>query len=164
LNFITKKPRAEVISNYLRVIEFIYDPKNYYGRIMYNGLNLKADYKFKPSFKMTLKYLGSFLKVCAKVGFRKQLGPLYWKMFFTILFKNPKAIEAAVNLAAMYIHFEKQKYYVVSAMNKMANDLRETGETELYRSMVDGYVEPSRNTSKLTESMPTEAVKTAPVL
>ncbi len=26
------------------------NPKNYYKRIIYNGLNLKTDYKYKPGF------------------------------------------------------------------------------------------------------------------
>jgi radical SAM superfamily enzyme YgiQ (UPF0313 family) len=142
LNFVTKKPRTEVINNYLRVIKHIYEPSNYYKRIIYNGLILKPDYKFKPSLKALLINLRSFLKVCLKVGFKKQTGYLYWKMFFTIIFRNPKAIEPAINLAAMFIHFQKQKNYVVRSMNRMIKLVEEKGEAEFYKSMVLKLNEP----------------------
>jgi radical SAM superfamily enzyme YgiQ (UPF0313 family) len=137
LNFITKIPRIEVIKNYLRVIEYIYEPANYYQRVIYNGLNLKTSYKYKPGFKAWLAYMHSFLKVCRQVGFNKRTGSLYWKMFFTILFRNTKGIEASVNLAAMFIHFQKQKEFVIRAMNEMIKSIEEKGEVEFYRTMVN---------------------------
>jgi radical SAM superfamily enzyme YgiQ (UPF0313 family) len=122
LNFITRKPRTEIISDFVNVLNFIYEPKNYYKRIIYNGTLLKTHYKHIPNFKTWLNYLNSFRKVCFHAGFSKSTGYLYWKMFFTILFRNPKAIEASVNLAAMYIHFKGQKEYVVSMMKTQIND------------------------------------------
>ncbi len=55
----------------------------------------------------------AFFRLCAKVGFDKTTGWLYWKTLLTVIFKNPKAIEAAVNLAAMYMHFCSQSKYIV---------------------------------------------------
>lgn len=142
LNFVTKRPRVGIIKNYLRVIEHIYEPSNFYKRVIYNGLKLKPAYKYKPGFLTWLKYMHSFLKVCRQIGFKKQTGYLYWKMFFTILFRNPKALEAAVNLATMFIHFQKQKEYIVSSMNEMIEHIEEIGEAELYNIMVDNVAVP----------------------
>ena len=80
--------------------------------------------------------------VCRKVGFNNKTGYLYWKMFFTVLFRNTKAIEAAINLAAMYIHFQKQKEYVISAMDKMIKQTEKTGEAELNRKMAGNVAVP----------------------
>lgn len=126
LNFITKKHRTEIINNFVKVIEHIYKPANYYKRIIYNGLNLKIEYKYKPGIGKIFANLLSFLRVCRKVGFNKHTGYLFWKMFFTILFRNTKAIEAAINLTAMFIHFQKQKSYVVTSMKRMINMLKIT--------------------------------------
>lgn len=142
LNFITKKPRKEVIKNYLRVIKHIYEPENYYKRVIYNGLKLNIDYKHKPGFGVMLIYMRSFLRVCKKVGFNKRTGYLYWKIFFTILFRNPKAIEASVNLAAMFIHFQKQKEYIIYAMNKMIEQFEKISEVEFYDTMVGNITVP----------------------
>jgi benzoyl-CoA reductase/2-hydroxyglutaryl-CoA dehydratase subunit BcrC/BadD/HgdB len=78
----------------------------------------------------------SFLRVCKKAGFNATTGYFYWKMFFTVIFRNPKGIEAAVNLAAMFIHFRKQKEYIVSAMNQMIDELEKDGEEEYYARMM----------------------------
>jgi hypothetical protein len=51
-------------------------------------------------------------------------------MFFIVIFRNPKGIEPAVNLAAMFIHFRKQKKYIVNVTSKMIADIEETGEAE----------------------------------
>jgi radical SAM superfamily enzyme YgiQ (UPF0313 family) len=136
LNFVTLIPRVDVIGKYIKVLEFIYEPVNYYKRIIYNGLNLKTDYKHTPSFRTWLIYMRSFLRVCRIAGFNKKTGILYWKMFFTVLFRNPKGIEAAVNLAAMFIHFQNQKEYVVIQMKTMIQEFELDGEEAFYKRMM----------------------------
>jgi hypothetical protein len=128
LNFLTLISRVDILSRYIEVIEAIFKPKNYYHRVVYTGLNIKPDYKHKPNFKIWLVYMRSFLKVCKKAGFSRETGLLYWKMFFIVIIRNPKGIEPAVNLAAMYIHFRKQKKYIVSVTSKMIADIEKTGE------------------------------------
>jgi len=130
LNFVTLIPRAEVFRNYIRVIDAAFDPANYYQRAIYTGLNVKTRYRHKPSFSTWLIYMRSFLRVCREAGFSKETGLLYWKMFFTVIAGNPKGIEVAVNLAAMFIHFRKQKKYIVSATNKSLDALALTSEEE----------------------------------
>jgi radical SAM superfamily enzyme YgiQ (UPF0313 family) len=137
LNFITKVPRTDIMRNYVNVLEHIYDPHNYYKRVIYNGLLLKPAYKHVPNFKTWLLYMRSFLRVCRHAGFNKQTGLLYWKMIFTILLRNPKAIEAAVNLAAMYIHFQSQKEYVVTLINVLIQETELEGEAAVYKRMVN---------------------------
>jgi radical SAM superfamily enzyme YgiQ (UPF0313 family) len=137
LNFITKKPRVEIINNYIQVIKHIYEPVNYFKRVIYNGLHLKPAYKYKPDFKTWLIYMSSFLKVCRQMGFNKLTGYLYWKMFFIILFRNTKAVEAAVNIAAMFIHFQKQKEYIIVSMNEMIDHIEDISEAELNNTMVE---------------------------
>jgi radical SAM superfamily enzyme YgiQ (UPF0313 family) len=116
LNFVTLIPRSEILNNYIHVLETVYHPKHYYQRVIYTGLNIRTRYRHKPSFSTWLIYMRSFLRVCREAGFSKETGLLYWKMFFTVLLRNPGGIEAAVNLAAMYIHFRKQKSYIVEAV------------------------------------------------
>jgi radical SAM superfamily enzyme YgiQ (UPF0313 family) len=135
LNFRTKIPRSDVMRNFVQVLDHIYKPENYYKRVIYNGLNLKANYKHTPNFATWLKYMRSFLRVCKTAGFNKETGYLYWKMFFTVLFRNPKGIEAAVNLAAMYIHFQGQKKYVVTLVNILIQEIEIESEAKFYERM-----------------------------
>jgi len=136
LNFLTVTPRIEILNNYTRIIESVFSPSNYYKRVVYVGLNVKTDYKHKPGFKTWLIYMRSFLRVCNKAGFSKSTGYFYWKMFFTVIFRNPKGIEPAVNLAAMFIHFYKQKEYVVSVTSQIVSDIENIGENAFNEKML----------------------------
>ena len=136
LNFKTLIPRTEILKNYVRVIDSIFNPANYYKRVVFTGLNIKPEYKHTPDFFTWLVYMRSFLRVCRIAGFSRATGLLYWKMFFTVILKNPKGIEAAVNLAAMFIHFRKQKDYIVSVTNNMIAAVEKTGEHKFNTMML----------------------------
>jgi len=106
--------------------------------VVYTGLNIKAKYRHKPDFKTWLVYMRSFLRVCRVAGFSSATGLHYWKMFFTVIFRNPAGIEAAVNLAAMFIHFQKQKAYIISVTEKLVADIEKTGE-EAFNLKMTGF-------------------------
>lgn len=135
LNFATLIPRAEIYKNYIDVIEAAFKPVNYYHRVIYTGLHIKTRYKHKPSFSTWLIYMRSFLRVCKEAGFSKETGWYYWKMFFMIIFRNPTGIEAGVNLAAMFIHFQKQKDYIVSATKRSIAALENIEEQDYNHRM-----------------------------
>jgi len=118
LNFITSRPRLDVLKDYLHVIKYIYDPKRYYERVTLTCLNLNPDNKYSPTIVKLLKNIKAFLKICMIVGFNKTTGWFYWKTLLTVISKNPRAIEATVNLAAMYIHFYKQSKYIIDLTDK----------------------------------------------
>jgi radical SAM superfamily enzyme YgiQ (UPF0313 family) len=132
LNFVTRISRVEILRNFIRIIEAIYDPSNYYKRVIFTGLNIRPHYRHTPNFRTQLIKMRSFLRVCKREGFNSTTGFNYWKMFFTVIFRNPRGIEAAVNLAAMFIHFHKQKEYGVSIMNHTIGELEKTGEEDYY--------------------------------
>jgi len=123
LNFVTRISRTEILRNFIRIIGTIYDSSNYYKRVIFTGLNIRPHYRHTPNFRTQLIKIRSFLRVCKKAGFNSTTGFYYWKMFFTVIFRNPKGIEAAVNLAAMFIHFQKQKEYGISIMNQYISEL-----------------------------------------
>ena len=57
-------------------------------------------------------------------------------MFFIVLFRNPKGVETAVNLATMFLHFRKQKAYIVRMTDRIISDLERTGEEAFNRKML----------------------------
>ena len=62
LNFVTKRPRAEIIEDYLYVLGEVYATKNYFDRVLQLSKVLKVDYKFKPSLKQKFRYARAFFK------------------------------------------------------------------------------------------------------
>lgn len=149
LNFVTMIPRSEIFRNYIKVIDTVYNPAHYYGRVIYTSLNVRPHYRHKPSFTTWLIYMRSFLRVCKEAGFSRSTGYHYWKMFFTVIFRNPSGIEAGVNLAAMFIHFSKQKDYIVTTTNRTLMGLSNTNE-QTFNEMMTGC--PSANGGRISQT------------
>ena len=135
-NFLTTRARLDILNDYVRIIKYIYDPQHYYQRIIYTGLNLRPANKFRPGAMKILKMIKAFLKLCQKVGLNKTTGWLYWKMLLTMIFKNPKAIEATVNLAAMFIHFHKQSKFIIELTNQEISHIENYGEDKYNQIML----------------------------
>lgn len=130
LNFVTKRNRKQILNEYIHILETVYSPANYYQRLSMLGLNLKVSSKHQPGFKTGLSMFYSFLKICSRVGFSHQTGILYWKLIFKILIQNPKAIEAVVSLAAMYIHLSKHAQFIVGITREKISQIEAIGEKE----------------------------------
>jgi len=128
LNFITVRPRIDILRDFIDVLKHIYKPEHYYERIIRTCLIIKIDYKYKHNFVKTLKNLRSFARIVGQVGFNGITGKLFWKMFFTVLFKNPKALEWAVSLSAMFIHFYKHSNFIINLTNQQINYIDKYGE------------------------------------
>jgi len=128
LNFTTSRPRLDVLKDYIKVIKYIYDPERYYERVTRTSLNLKPANKYRPGILRMLKSVKALLKVCLKAGFNKTTGWFYWKTLLTVISKNPKAIEAAVNLSAMFIHFHKQSKFIIDLTNDEIRSIESWGE------------------------------------
>ncbi|OGU68873.1 MAG: hypothetical protein A2W30_01220 [Ignavibacteria bacterium RBG_16_36_9] len=131
LNFITVRPRIDVLRNFVDVLKYIYKPEHYYERIIRTCLYLTVTNKYKHNFKKTFKNLRSFARIVSRVGFDRITGKLFWKMFFTVLLKNPKAIEWGVSLSAMFIHFYKHSNFVIDLTNQQIDYIDKYGE-DLY--------------------------------
>jgi radical SAM superfamily enzyme YgiQ (UPF0313 family) len=128
LNFITLRPRIDILKDFVEVISYIYKPEHYYERILRTCLNLTVTNKYKPDLKKILKNLRSFRRIVSQVGFNRITGKLFWKMFFTVLLKNPKAIEWGVSLSAMFIHFYKHANFIIDLTNQQIDSINEYGE------------------------------------
>ncbi|NTV79349.1 MAG: B12-binding domain-containing radical SAM protein, partial [Clostridiales bacterium] len=140
LNFRTIRPRSDILKDYTSILNNIYDPENYYKRLIYLGLNLKPCYRHKPGTIKKIRLFRSFLRVCGKVGFNIRTGKLFWKLLIIVLLKNPKAIEAVVGFAAMYIHLDKHTRFIIDLTNKKINDIEKYGENN-YTQMILNYSE-----------------------
>jgi hypothetical protein len=92
--------------------------------------------KHKYNFKKTVKNLRSFSRILRRVGFNGTTGKFFWKMFFTVLLKNPKAIEWGVSLSAMFIHFYKHSNFVVDLTNEQIEYIDKYGEEDYNQNRI----------------------------
>jgi len=116
LNFITKRPRSEIVTDFIYIMKRIYAAKNYFDRCLKLGLALKARRKYKPPFSKRITIVGAFLKLVVKLGVNPRTGYYFWRNIIIILFSRPSSVEEVINLMAMYIHFRKQTEYSIKSV------------------------------------------------
>ncbi len=138
LNFATARPRAAILEDQAKVLRHIYDPVRYYDKVLLTALQLKPANRHRPGFGEALKLVRAFVRLSLKAGTHHRTGRLYWKTLFLVLMRNPAAIDAAASLAALYLHFAKQSYYVTGVLEKAARHVRRVGEERYNAQMVAG--------------------------
>lgn len=104
LNFIPKMDFKILISGYKKVVKTLYKPKNYYQRI----INFLRQYKPRKSFfYFNRQQLFAFLKSIWYLGIKDKARFHYWKLLFWTLFKKPRSLPRAIELAIFGFHFKK---------------------------------------------------------
>ena len=123
LNFVTKRPKAEIINDHLYIQGKIYSPKNYFNRCLNVSKSIMINSKYKPSLKQILIYGKAFFKIVFKLGLKPDTFYYFWRNIFVILFTRISSIETVVNLMAMYIHFYKQTKFITKLMTEKLHNI-----------------------------------------
>lgn len=123
INFVPKMDKELLINEYRKLLLSLYSPKNYYNRI-YNFLK---DYKRHTSGKITRNFVIGFLKEIWYLGILDKNRSYFWAMFFSCLFKSPKALPKTLMQIAYFAHFEKifSKGIYQEALSKKENTIAE---------------------------------------
>jgi radical SAM superfamily enzyme YgiQ (UPF0313 family) len=106
LNFVTRRPRKEVLSDYRRVIAAVYRPDRYFGRVERMARALKLD---GPSGSLHLATLGKDLRQFARLlwhvpGHLPGARRYFWVTLFRCVFANPRSIKPVLKALALYVH------------------------------------------------------------
>jgi radical SAM superfamily enzyme YgiQ (UPF0313 family) len=133
LNFITRRPRAEVPGDFLHVLTATYSTRNYFNRCLKVSKALRIHSRFKPPWTRKVRYGMAFLKIVVKLGLRPSTSYYYWRNFLAVLFTRVSSLETVVNLMAMYLHFTRQTKFVSRVM---AENIK-----VLQASVVGGHVD-----------------------
>lgn len=105
INFIPRMNIQKLNDGYKKVLETIYNPKEYYNRVKlflneYNPRKNKIEKATWPGVKALFK---SFWKL----GVFSNSKRYYWKLFFLSLFKYPQKFPLAITLAIYGFHFRQ---------------------------------------------------------
>lgn len=128
LNFITKRPRAQILRDYRTVIERTYDVDSYFERVQSVGKLLKMHGKngdiFSASFTRDIRYLRKLIWSMAtrKSSYRAH----FWRVLFSTAVSKPKAIKPVLLMMAIYAHLGPYAQFVVEQLDKQISEL-ETG-------------------------------------
>lgn len=118
LNFITTRPRNEIINDYIYVLKDVYKRKSYFDRCLKVGRVLRTKRKHRTSFAKKIRVTRSLLRLVYRLGLRPATFYYFWRNLAVIVFTRPSSTEEVANLMAMYIHFRKQTKYIVKLMSR----------------------------------------------
>jgi hypothetical protein len=120
LNFDTLRPRAEILADYRAVVDFVYRPENYFGRVRRVGRSLKiemspGDINFGAAWKDCVQVV----RLMTAITFRKpQFRGEFWKTVVLTALRNPLALKAVLQMSALYAHLGPFSRHVVSAIGE----------------------------------------------
>jgi len=113
LNFTTMRPRVDILTDYLQVIETIYTPANYFGRVARVGAVLESSgRRFRPGFRLRMRELKGFVRMTVKLGFSRATAGPFWRTLLGSLWRNPRSIRYTGALMALYVHFGPFSQYI----------------------------------------------------
>ncbi len=106
LNFATRRPRVEILRDYLEIVETTYAPKTYFARTFRVARALDSSRRrFRPPPRAQWRELRAFLRfiLLQKPGSGAFLP--FWRALVGSLLVNPRSIRYAASMMALYAHF-----------------------------------------------------------
>ncbi|MGC4120341.1 MAG: B12-binding domain-containing radical SAM protein [Myxococcales bacterium] len=128
LNFVTSRPRAEILEDLAHVLEELYAPRNHYARVEKTVRQLKRVNQFMPPPKMVAKLAKSFVKIVATIGRDPETAPYFWKALAKTMATNPAAAEVVLGQAVFNWNYAKQARTYVAALREEIAKVHQMGE------------------------------------
>jgi hypothetical protein len=130
LNFVTSRPRTEVLRDLARVLEELYEPNNQYERIALTRRQLRPSQKHLPGLKKMLQLVYSFVQIAFTVGLDASTRVQFWKAFVYTMLTKPRAIEQVVMQAVLHRSYAVQSRSYIRALREEAVEVESVGEAQ----------------------------------
>lgn len=119
INFDPKRPRLEILKDFLTVVETAYAPEKYFGRVARVGKQLDSrGRRYKPSLKRWAKELKGFFRMAAKMTANPRTRGPFWRTFGGGLLQNPRSIRYIGMMCGLYVHFGPFSEFVTRRIRK----------------------------------------------
>jgi hypothetical protein len=106
LNYATRRPRAEMLSDYRQVLERIYSPQAYFGRVRRVAGQLdRSRHRLRQPPRHLWRDLRAFGRIAARLTLAGGASRrAFWGAMLDCLRHNPRAIKISASFAALYLH------------------------------------------------------------
>ncbi|MFL5272709.1 MAG: B12-binding domain-containing radical SAM protein [Anaeromyxobacteraceae bacterium] len=106
LNYVTTRPREEILADYRAVLERIYAPASFFGRVRRACRDLDRSGRH---LDVPLRHVWRDVRAIARIATRlSRRGPAvrsaFWGAMADTLVHNPRAIKITASFAALYLH------------------------------------------------------------
>ncbi len=114
LNFVTRRPRPEILADYRNILATLYQPRAFFGRVRRMARELDpARPGLRSPWKRVARDLQSVLRISVQLGFRNRETRVdYWRALADCMLHNPRALRTVVSLAAIYLHVRPFSKYL----------------------------------------------------
>src|SRR5215471_3972749 len=125
LNFETKRPRREVLADYRAVLDAVYDPSTYFGRVRRVGRMLgRGKRRLKAPLPYMLRDARGFVRLALRLP---AAGPRtarqFWKTVLDCAIHNPRALPFLCMLSALYLHHGPFSRRVIAQIDRQIEDI-----------------------------------------
>lgn len=126
-NFDTKRPLRDILTDYKTVLEHVYSPTAYAGRLSRLAAMLdRSDRRRDLPDGDIRKRLGGIEGVHRVISALPEVREPFWKTFVEVAKSNPGALRYIVMLMALYLHFGPFSKYVIGVIDRRIAELDDT--------------------------------------
>jgi hypothetical protein len=126
VNYETKRARLDILRDYRRVLEKIYDPDAFCGRLERLAAMLDCSDRRKELPKGDIRGRVSTIKLVHDLMSRLPEGrERFWKAFTTCMSNNPNSVRGIVTLMAFYLHVGPYSRYVMKQIDRQIEDIEQ---------------------------------------
>jgi radical SAM superfamily enzyme YgiQ (UPF0313 family) len=124
VNYQTKRSRLEILRDYRLILDKIYDPDAFCGRLERLSAMLDCSSRRKELPEGDMRRRLSTINMVHELLSRLPEGrERFWKAFMTCMSKNPQSVRAIVTLMAFYLHVGPYSRYVMKQIDRQIEDL-----------------------------------------
>ena len=120
LNFKTKRPRRDIICDYVAILETLYAPEAYFSRLRREGRAVRRpNFRQRSTPKMRYRELRAFAKFAWRMTVtHPELRPHFWGTIFDCMRNNPSALRPVIVFASIFLDIGQSNRHVTSAMKR----------------------------------------------
>lgn len=125
LNFTTLRPRRDILHDYKRVLEAVYEPGAYFARVRAVSRALKRpDHSIKFNAKLVLHALGVLVRLMWCVTVQKpELRWHFWRTLTDTARHNPAALQTVIALITFYLHLGPFAGYLIKDLDHQIDSI-----------------------------------------
>ena len=127
LNFVTQRPRREILADYREIVRRIYHPEHYFRRLRKVGkmLNMSG-----PGPWLSRRDLTLFFRLAWNLNLRRpELRRHFWTTLIRCGLRNPRAVKSVLMMLALYVHLGPFSRSVTGQIERQIEEV-DTGEWE----------------------------------
>lgn len=126
VNYETKRSRLDILRDYRKVLEQIYDPDAFCGRLERLAAMLDCSDRRKELPAGDIRGRVSTIKLVHELMSRLPEGrERFWKAFTTCMKLNPNSVRGIVTLMAFYLHVGPYSRYVMKQIDRQIEDIEQ---------------------------------------